>query len=265
MVRSREAHKDFVNWGNGVLSSHDPSEMMKPLIYDELTSVVYSEYRIAKKFVFVCFLSLATQFLLEFSPISLFTSPPHFPPNGSSTSVVGVEHPLCILFLFPLPFSSIVERFPSLQNIVLVDSSEYMLSQATSLLNASRTSLSAPLPSLTTYASLLSVLEEVRSPRFLSARKNPSSISSVWTVFSANFHRTRRESPPSSSLGVLSPLFLAYSQSCFVLAALFSSPNPARDGGFIWFGVRGRWCCGWKRSREERMCWRHVRIVWSVP
>lgn len=55
MVRSREVHKDFVNWGSGVLSNQDPSEMMKPLIYDELTSVVYAEYRIAKKFVHVLF------------------------------------------------------------------------------------------------------------------------------------------------------------------------------------------------------------------
>lgn len=55
MVRSREVHKDFVNWGSGVLSNQDPSEMMKPLIYDEITSVVYAEYRIAKKFVHVLF------------------------------------------------------------------------------------------------------------------------------------------------------------------------------------------------------------------
>lgn len=79
-----------------------------------------------------------------------------------------------------------------------------MLAQSTSLLNARRSSLSSPLPAITTYPSLLSVLEEVRFLLSLLSRKNPTSISSASTVFSANFHRTRRESPPSPSLGVFS-------------------------------------------------------------
>ena len=172
MVRSREAHKDFVNWGDGVLSSQDPSEMMKPLIYDEFTSVVYAEYRMAKKFDLVSFLSIATLFLLAFSQTSRFTSPPPFPRSASSTSAAAAAPPRCTPFSPFLPPSSVVERFPSLQQLVLVDSSEYMLSQSTSLLNARRSALSCALPSITTYASLLSVLEEVA----LRARPHPEGV-----------------------------------------------------------------------------------------
>ena len=84
-----------------------------------------------------------------------------------------------------------------------------MLSQSTSLLNARRSSLSSPLPAITTYPSLLSVLEEVPLILSFQSRKNPTSISSAWTVFSANFHRTRRESPLLPSLGV--PFFFFFS------------------------------------------------------
>lgn len=115
MVRSREVHKDFVNWGDGVLSNQDPSEMMKPLIYDELTSVVYAEYRIAKKFVHVCFFSLATLFLLGFSPTFHCTSPLPFPQNASLTSVVAVALRHCTLFLssFHLSVPSSTASLPS--------------------------------------------------------------------------------------------------------------------------------------------------------
>ena len=49
VVRSRYAQKDFVDWGEGSISTENA---MDPIVYDELTSVVYSEYRIAKKYRF---------------------------------------------------------------------------------------------------------------------------------------------------------------------------------------------------------------------
>lgn len=123
-----------------------------------------------------------------------------------------------------------------------------MLSQSTSLLNARRSSLSSPLPAITTYPSLLSVLEEVPLILSFQSRKNPTSISSAWTVFSANFHRTRRESPPWPSLGVpfflLSPLLRRASspwrhaprlRSRYALGVSFgtmrSIAGPANGGG----------------------------------
>lgn len=256
-------HKDFVNWGNGVLSNQDPSEMMKPLVYDELTSVVYAEYRIAKKFVHVLFsqssYAVSSRILND---ISLHLSPTFSPKrfldigSGCGASMLYALSP-------PSSTSAILNRFPTLQHLVLVDSSEYMLSQSTSLLNARRSSLSSPLPAITTYPSLLSVLEEVFFLLSFHSRKNPTSISSVWTVFSANFHRTRRESPPSPSLGVL-PSSFPHFQSSFALAARSSSPKPVRAGGFIWCGALDRWFCEWRRNRSERRCWRRVRTVRSV-
>ena len=49
VVRSRYAQKDFIDWGEGRISTENS---MDPIVYDELTSVVYSEYRVAKKYRF---------------------------------------------------------------------------------------------------------------------------------------------------------------------------------------------------------------------
>lgn len=263
MVRSREAHKDFVNWGDGVLSSQDPSEMMKPLIYDEFTSVVYAEYRMAKKFDLVSFLSVATLFLLAFSQTSRFTSPPPFPRSASSTSAAAAAPPRCTPFSPFLPPSSVVERFPSLQQLVLVDSSEYMLSQSTSLLNARRSALSCALPSITTYASLLSVLEEVA----LRARPHPEGVrlrphlsgplSERAAVEQSAHLRHRRR------LGYFFSL-LPLAQSCFARTAFCWSPKRARAGASTWCAARARWCCEWRRRRGAQRCWRPVRTAPSA-
>ncbi|CBK21135.2 uncharacterized protein [Blastocystis hominis] len=198
MVRSREVHKDFVNWGDGVLSNQDPSEMMKPLIYDELTSVVYAEYRIAKNY------AVSSRIL---SDISLHLSPTFSPKRFLDIGSGCGASTLYPLSLFLPPFSSVLNRFPTLQHIVLVDSSEYMLAQSTSLLNARRSSLSSPLPSITTYPSLLSVLEEkepdfdlICIDRFLSElpsnKARISAIAIAWGIFLLFSPSSRRASSP---------------------------------------------------------------------
>ena len=213
------------------------------------------------------FLSLATTFLLGFSTIYLFTYPPPFLPNAFSTSVVAVALPRCTLSFPPSPASAILNRFPSLQHLVLVDSSEYMLSQSTSLLNARRSSLSSPLPAITTYPSLLSVLEEV--PLILSFPSNPERTRLRSHLHGPFSQRTSIEQGANlrhcHRLGfLLSSSFSLTSQSFFALAARSSSPKPVRAGGFIWYGALDRWSCEWRRNRSERRCWRRVRTVRSV-
>ena len=46
LKRKREAKKNFNDWGNEPITSEAG---MPPLVYDELTSVVHSEFRIAKE------------------------------------------------------------------------------------------------------------------------------------------------------------------------------------------------------------------------
>ena len=44
--RSRDAKKDFVDWGNEAITSTDK---MTALEYDEITSIAHAEFRIAKE------------------------------------------------------------------------------------------------------------------------------------------------------------------------------------------------------------------------
>ena len=46
LKRKREAKKDFNDWGNEPITTEVG---MPPVVYDELTSVVHTEFRIAKE------------------------------------------------------------------------------------------------------------------------------------------------------------------------------------------------------------------------
>lgn len=47
LKRKREARKDFNDWGNKSITAE---EGMPPLVYDEITSVAHTEFRIAKEY-----------------------------------------------------------------------------------------------------------------------------------------------------------------------------------------------------------------------
>lgn len=44
--RSREAKKDFFDWGNEAIVG---TNRLAPLVYDEITSIAHTEFRIAKE------------------------------------------------------------------------------------------------------------------------------------------------------------------------------------------------------------------------
>lgn len=49
-MRSRDSEKNFFDWGTGSITTDD---RMKPIVYDEITSLAHAEFRFAKEFVVV--------------------------------------------------------------------------------------------------------------------------------------------------------------------------------------------------------------------
>lgn len=47
-MRSRDSEKNFSDWGTGTITTDD---RMKPIVYDEITSLAHAEFRFAKEFI----------------------------------------------------------------------------------------------------------------------------------------------------------------------------------------------------------------------
>lgn len=47
LMRSRDAEKNFYEWGSETITSKD---QMKPIVYDEITTLAHAEFRLAKEY-----------------------------------------------------------------------------------------------------------------------------------------------------------------------------------------------------------------------
>ena len=48
-MRSRDTEKNYFDWGSESISTTDK---MKPIVYDEITTLAHAEFRFAKEYLF---------------------------------------------------------------------------------------------------------------------------------------------------------------------------------------------------------------------